>query len=343
MSEAIIDTLLSAVPPTLEGKSILFINGQDCPELLNRGAGAVTYQQHFYPYASQIDTTRTALWPVFEDENSSFDFVLCLAPKNIVELQGMIAASVKRLSPEGLFVMAAANDAGGKRLAKLMTQAGFEDISQDHKNKARVVSAAKKTLNQEQIDQWQAAARMQTHEATNFEDMAFQSCAGMYGYEKIDKGAALLMDTIPDDIRGAVADFGCGYGYLSHRLLKQCRKVKQLHCLDADYRAIMAIKQNMSAAQIPVSYHWTDLRRKMVKMPPLDTIIMNPPFHDGKQAQSLIGIGFIKTASLCLKKNGRLWMVANTHLPYEQALAEYFYKFEIVTTQAGFKIIRAVL
>ena len=43
-----------------------------------------------------------------------------------------------------------------------------------------------------------------------------------------------------------------------------------------------------------------------------------------------------------LKPGGRLWLVANRHLPYEEALGAGFGQVDAVAQQGGFKIVRAV-
>ena len=55
-----------------------------------------------------------------------------------------------------------------------------------------------------------------------------------------------------------------------------------------------------------------------------DLIVMNPPFHQGRAADPGIGQAMIKAASSALKPGGRLLMVANRGLPYEQALKAGF-------------------
>jgi 16S rRNA (guanine1207-N2)-methyltransferase len=86
---------------------------------------------------------------------------------------------------------------------------------------------------------------------------------------------------------------------------------------------------------------WEDLRRLPPDLPRLDFIVMNPPFHEGKKTLPEAGQAFIKTASQALKPNGALYMVANTHLPYEAALAQSFKNVKPLAVEKGFKVIHA--
>ena len=74
-----------------------------------------------------------------------------------------------------------------------------------------------------------------------------------------------------------------------------------------------------------------------------DVIISNPPFHaQGAADRPDIGRAFIAAAAEALRPGGRLWMVANRHLPYESVLDARFGTVRIVTQTYGFKIIEAV-
>jgi len=90
-------------------------------------------------------------------------------------------------------------------------------------------------------------------------------------------------------------------------------------------------------------YIWADLRSAKGIPTNLDAIIMNPPFHEGKKADSDIGIAFIKTAAASLRRNGALYMVANNQLPYETALEEIFFSHELLAQGGGFKVFKAVV
>ena len=70
-----------------------------------------------------------------------------------------------------------------------------------------------------------------------------------------------------------------------------------------------------------------------------DVIIMNPPFHDGRDADPLLGIKFITVAASSMRNGGDLWLVANKHLPYENAMSEAFETSRTVIEAQGFKVL----
>ena len=75
----------------------------------------------------------------------------------------------------------------------------------------------------------------------------------------------------------------------------------------------------------------------------LDFIVSNPPFHTQSRADRPdIGQRFIAVAAQALRPGGRLYVVANRHLPYEAALSEAFASVAVKADVGGYKIIEAV-
>ncbi|UXM95025.1 class I SAM-dependent methyltransferase [Bartonella sp. HY329] len=173
-------------------------------------------------------------------------------------------------------------------------------------------------------------------------DNQFTTEPGMFSHGKIDPGSQLLIDVIPSDIRGQVADFGAGWGFIAARLLQKFAKISQLDLFEADYHALEAAKNNLAAiaASRNVTYNWYDLLTEKPENS-YDWIISNPPFHEGRSSDSSIGQNFIAKAFDALKPKGQLMLVANRQLPYERLLSEKFHTVEKRVEQQGFKVIYA--
>lgn len=177
-------------------------------------------------------------------------------------------------------------------------------------------------------------------------DGVFETAPGMFSPERADAGSRLLAEHFATEFGsrslGAVADFGCGWGYLSARLLEVARPAA-LTLFEAHWPSLQAARRNVAAAagDVPVEAEWRDLTREPVARR-FDAILMNPPFHAARAAEPDIGRAFIAAASAALKPNGRLLMVANRKLPYEQALEQGFRKVAPLDDRDGFKVIRAI-
>ena len=168
-------------------------------------------------------------------------------------------------------------------------------------------------------------------------------CEGAYlsqpgiAWDKMVKGSALLASHLPDKLKGTGADFGVAT-YLSDVVLRAYTGVKMLYCIEADHNALSCAKDNLAEYADRTGFIWGDLTHFTERLKPLDWVVMNPPFHEGKAADSEIGKAFISTAHRCLRKNGQLYMVANNHLPYENHLKEMFFKVEKAAEGSGFKM-----
>ncbi len=271
------------------------------------------------------------------DNRKKYDVIFCAIPKQKNAAQYMIAKAALSLHVGGTLIVAAFNDSGGKRLQKWFDEIGVEHQSFS-KNKARVVWGQRNDfLNQQVIEKWLEDGSQQDF---SFENQKYKTHPGVFGWNKIDRGSKILVESLPDKLSGIGADYGCGYGYLSHQILTQFPTINKLYAMDADYNALECARYNLSSFD-QVDYRWCDLTRPQEDLDLLDFIVMNPPFHDGKLTSSSIGVDFIKIAASCLKKNKTLYMVANNHLPYEKVLVDVFSKVEKEKELDGFKIFYA--
>lgn len=279
-----------------------------------------------------------------------YDFIFLCVPKQKIAANALIAKSLSALKQGGHLICTAANDAGGKTLEKTVKAFGTEglEIQSLSKSKHRIVVASKQQLDPAAIYN---AIEDGAHQEVRFADGkggsdTYTTQAGIFGWNKIDLGSHLLIETLNDPLmdplKGMGADFGCGYGYLSRQVLTHNPDIKKHYAIDADYHALECAKENLkeNLKKFDIEYYWQDLTKFTLKG--LDWIIMNPPFHEGKKTDSHIGEKFIENASKSLKPRGTLYMVANSHLPYEKILGAYFGHIEKLQEQDGFKIFKAV-
>ena len=165
---------------------------------------------------------------------------------------------------------------------------------------------------------------------------------GMFSSDGPDKGSMLLVEHFDKRLGGPVADLGAGWGYLSNELLKRNSKVTELAVYEADYHSLEAAKKNIKPYEgLTPTYHWCDLTTEFKKKP-YQWVIMNPPFHTARATDTELGKKFIQIAGSTLPSGGRLLMVANRNLPYEDTLSKVFRHFKVLEERSGFKVIEAV-
>jgi 16S rRNA (guanine1207-N2)-methyltransferase len=168
----------------------------------------------------------------------------------------------------------------------------------------------------------------------------FHTAPGMFSFDRVDGGSNLLANHLPDDLRGHVADFCAGWGYLSAEVLARCPGIAALDLYEADFEALEAAKKNLAGAGFGPRFFWHDLLGEPVGER-YDAIVMNPPFHRARATEPEIGAGMVRAAAKALKPGGRLFMVANRQLPYEPVLAAAFSSHGEIARDGMFKVFSA--
>ena len=165
----------------------------------------------------------------------------------------------------------------------------------------------------------------------------FRTVAGVFSADGIDRGSALLAAALPAEMKGKVADLGAGWGYLSRAVLARTG-VKECHLVEAEADALDCARVNVADAR--AEFHWADATT--FRLPKLmEHVVMNPPFHAGRDADPALGLAFIAAAARGLAPDGTLWLVANRHLPYDRALGSLFREVQEIGGDAAFRVTRA--
>ncbi|WP_245739414.1 class I SAM-dependent methyltransferase [Paracoccus homiensis] len=165
----------------------------------------------------------------------------------------------------------------------------------------------------------------------------FVTRPGVFSADGIDPGSQLLARHLPEKLPTRLVDLGAGWGWLSAQALARAG-VEVLHLVEADRIALQSAEDNIKDAR--AHFHWADARDFRLR-DPVNGVIMNPPFHDGRDADPRLGAEFIANAARLLTGAGRLWMVANRHLPYETVLRENFAQVTEIGGDTRFKIFEA--
>ena len=168
-------------------------------------------------------------------------------------------------------------------------------------------------------------------------DGGFVTAPGVFSADGSDPASVALAACLPDRLPTRMVDLGAGWGWLSAQVLKH-PGVEVLHLVEADHAALDCAKANVTDPR--AQFHWADATT--FRLPePVNGVVMNPPFHEGRNPDPHLGARFIRAAAGLLTGAGRLWMVANRHLPYEAALSELFADVKEIGGDTRFKVITA--
>lgn len=165
----------------------------------------------------------------------------------------------------------------------------------------------------------------------------YVTTAGVFSDGAVDKGSELLVGALPDKLPARMADLGAGWGYLSDHVLRR-DGVTSLDLIEAESLSLTCARQNV--ADTRATFLWEDATT-FAPDTLYDGIVMNPPFHVGRTADPSLGRAFITAAAGMLTPQGKLWMVANRHLPYEPTLAEVFRNVDTIAQSNAFKVFHA--
>ncbi|ARU00082.1 class I SAM-dependent methyltransferase [Yoonia vestfoldensis] len=161
--------------------------------------------------------------------------------------------------------------------------------------------------------------------------------AGVFSDGAVDAGSALLAAALPPKLPARMADLGAGWGYLAQAVLAR-EGVAALDLIEAEALSLDCAQLNVTDPR--ARFHWADALR-FTPEKAYDGIVMNPPFHTGRAADAGLGRAFIQAACRLLAPHGKLWMVANRHLPYESAMSESFRNVDIIGGNNAFKLFHA--
>lgn len=163
----------------------------------------------------------------------------------------------------------------------------------------------------------------------------FVTRPGIFSADGIDAGSAELAEHLAG-LSGRVCDLGAGWGYLSGTVLAS-DGVTACTLVEAEDAALNCARQNVVDPR--AGFVWADATTWTGG--PFDVVVSNPPFHTARRADPSLGRAFIETAARILTPGGRLLMVANRHLPYEETLQSRFAQVTVLSDQNGFKVIEA--
>lgn len=272
-------------------------------------------------------------------EDGRWPLVLLLPPRQRDEARALYAEALARAAPGALVVASVANDAGAKSAeADFARIAG--PVSSRSKHKCRVFWAR---AGQPGADAALAAQWRGLDAPRPVAGGRFLSRPGVFAWDRVDAASALLARHLPSNLHGRAADLGAGHGYLAAELLERNPGIAALDAFEADARALEMARHNLAgfAPRVALGFHWHDVAPGIPGG--YDVVVTNPPFHapDGRERPDL-GRAFITAAAQALRPGGRLWLVANRHLPYEDALGAGFGEARLVAQEAGFKVVEAV-
>ena len=333
ISEPVAQLFVTALRATgrLGPERLLYLNAEPIGASLVGSAGSLTVVQSWRPSFVALESAGLRPLPTLTSDGTMFDVVLLRLGRQRERNLASVALAVERCDPGGTIVVAGENALGAASYARRIGHLG--SLSKSH---ARAFWFDRKSPpSPALLDEWRRAGALHAPPGGDF-----VAAPGVFAWDHVDAGSRLLAQALPSDIVGDVADLGSGWGYLARACIKRGARPRHLDLYEADFLALEAARLNL-AGETVAQFHWHDVTDGLAAAR-YDLIVTNPPFHDQSRADPTIGIRFISAAAKALRAGGRLWLVANRHLPYEQPLAACFASVAQRAGDARFKILEAI-
>ncbi|MDE2154453.1 MAG: class I SAM-dependent methyltransferase [Xanthomonadaceae bacterium] len=328
----------SALALPADGR-VLFLRARAGVHLREMAQPGWLCQQGFLPFADELGRNGLRVGEPAADER--FPLLLLLPPRQRDEARALFARALRHTAPGGTLLAAMPNTQGAKSgEADLARLAGAVQHLSKHKCRVFWSTPVESGIDQALLAQWLAL------DAPREMADGYLSRPGLFAWNRVDRASALLAGHLPHDLHGRVADLGAGYGYLAAQVVARCPNVGAIDLYEAEARALEPARINLQQAvhacgrEVAVAVYWHDVTRGLPRR--YDAIVSNPPFHQGRADMPELGRAFIASAADALLPEGRLWLVANRHLPYEALLAARFRTVRTIAQEEGFKVIEAI-
>jgi 16S rRNA (guanine1207-N2)-methyltransferase len=270
--------------------------------------------------------------------------VLVRIQKGRAATQQDLAAAWRALAVAGRLLVTGGNDLGivtwVKRIAAWTEQPGV--VLANH-SRARVVAFHRQEASPVVPTAPDDGAEIELWERTGQggEPPRIAVPAGVFGGGRLDAGTASLIRVLADlPPARQVLDLGCGSGHLGLNALLRWPSARAWF-VDADARAVAAVQANLAPARLDLAARaqvaWWDVSEPLPASG-FDLILNNPPCHAGTANDLAVAGAMFRCATAALAPGGRLMVVANRHLPYEQELARNG-PLEVVRQEGGFKVL----
>lgn len=313
-----------AFPDGHPGGEVLVFGAGSADDLSPLDPGRTVIRQGMFPdYSALVDRGYKAA-PEIEGQ---FGTAIVFLPRSKPAARADIVSAAARLQPGGvLWVNGQKTDGIDAILKEMRGIHAIDEVhSKAHGKIFRVTPPGRNWLPAE----WESRSTMIAP--------GFVTRPGVFSADGIDPGSALLARCLPERLPTRLIDLGAAWGWLAAQTLKH-PGVEVVHLVEASYPALESARENISDSR--ARFHWADARD--FRLPePVNGIVMNPPFHEGRAASPVLGTEFIAAAAQLLTGAGRLWMVANRHLPYETVLRGHFAKVTEIGGDNRYKVFEA--
>ena len=334
--------LLEHIPPTLDARVLLLEGGYGTLAVevarlvpdgivlnLNRDVRA------FWTSQTLLDSIPNAAAEAKAfPTTTGWDLVLLTIPKERRFSRTLLLAAWQALRPGGTLLLSGPTRRGAKAV---ITDAGRLFVGArvvGYRHHQRVASCTRGEAGHHLLPETFQQAGIALGTSHTFEvqqplgTLTLETHPGIFSWEALDEGTSLLLEHMEITPGMRIWDVGCGYGVIG--LSAAQAGASQIWMSDINLLAIDYAQRN--AVRNHLDHHVRVFPADGVDPPQLvspepvsfDLVISNPAFHQGQNVDRTMANQLITQASTVLAPNGKLVIVANRFLNYNQIMQSNF-------------------
>jgi len=269
-------------------------------------------------------------------EKGRYDSVVMNLPRQKALATMMLDCAAALLPADGVLWLAGENRAGIKSARKLLEK-HFGRVSKLDSARHCGLFEASGRFDHPPFDPFAWRENWQLHCADRLLEIV--SYPGVFAHGRLDAGTALLLDALKDlPLRGDVLDFACGAGVIGTYVAIRDPAVR-VTLLDTNALALRSCEETLAANGVKAALLAADGLDGVHDR--FDLVVTNPPIHAGVSTDNRLGMRLLDTVHERLHNGGRLILVANRHLPYENWLSARFGSYGQLAANDSFKVLMA--
>ncbi len=315
------------------------------------GAGAVTTftRDARLLKAAQRRTGVTVSDAVRQSGRGTADLVLLPVPKGRAYARSLLLTAWEAVRPGGKLLVCGQSTGGAKGvIADAKAVFGNAEVL-GYKWRQRVAVSVKQAdevdTTQKQLRKWWGVDGIMPGTRAGFEvqeageALRFETTAGVFSWEHLDPGTALLLERLTIQPGETVHDVGCGAGVIGVVAAK--RGAGRVVMTDVDLLAAEATRWNVEANDVQGGCEVRAEAGLIAEAGSVDLVVSNPAFHRGEEVDYEMAEALAQQAGAALAPGGRLVVVANRFLAYHKLLKRYFEAVERVYEDTKFHVLEA--
>ncbi len=280
---------------------------------------------------------------VYPDANTHgpADVALLDIPKGRHVARAYLWTAAQALHPGGHLYLAGANAVGAKAVIQDAAALFGQAPVLGHKRSHRVAVAVRpETLSAPTSWGEQMSWRPQMRAVKRPEyTYTLVTMPGVFSWDHLDEGTALLLDHLGVEAESDVLDVGCGYGIIG---LAAARAGARVVLVDDNLLAVRCATANVRANGLEDRCEvLASNLTQAVQGRKFDLVLSNPPFHQGVDVSTSVAVRLMREAFDVLRRRGRLRIVANVFLPYDRAMRDVFGNVRVVAENARYRVLEA--